>query len=80
MRELSVDDSHRALKRHGFAVSGDRIFDASRRCPGGSWPVVLNATLRIDRRRTIRMAVQERTLEMARRNGGEPRSERNQAR
>jgi hypothetical protein len=80
MRELSVDEFHRALRRYGFAVSGNRIFDISRRCPGGSWLVVLNATFQIDRHRTIRMAVQERTVEMARRNGAELRSERKQAR
>jgi hypothetical protein len=80
MRELSVDEFHRALGRYGFAISVNRIFDISRRCPGGSWPVVLNATFQIDRHRTIRTAVQARTDEMARRNGGELRSERSQAR
>jgi len=70
MRELSVDEFDRALTRYGFAVSGNRIFDVSRRCPGGSWPVILNATYQIDRHRTIRMAVQERTLEIARVNSG----------
>jgi hypothetical protein len=56
MRELSVDDFSRALARYGFAVSGNRIFDVSGRCPGKSWPIVLNTTLQIDRRRTIRIA------------------------
>jgi hypothetical protein len=80
MRELSVDEFHRALRRYGFAISGNRIFDVSRRCPGGSWPVVLTATFQIDRHRTIRMAVQARTVEMAHRTGGELGSERKQAR
>jgi hypothetical protein len=44
MRPLSVDELQRALRRYGFAISGNSIFDVSRRCTGGSWPVVLNAT------------------------------------
>jgi hypothetical protein len=59
MRELSVDEFSRALARYGFAISGNRIFDVSGRCAGNSWPIVLNATLQIDRRRTIRMAIKE---------------------
>src|SRR5260370_41464312 len=35
-----------------------------------SWPVILNATLQIDRHRTIRMAVKKRADEMARRARG----------
>jgi hypothetical protein len=66
MRELSFAEFYRALARYGFEVSGNRIFDVSGRCPGGSWPVVLNLTLQIDRHRTIRKAVKERADEMAR--------------
>jgi hypothetical protein len=76
MRELSVDDFSRALARYGFAVSGNRIFDVSGRCPGKSRPIFLNTTLQIDRRRTIRMAIKERADEIARRTGGELRNER----
>jgi hypothetical protein len=53
MRELSVDEFSRALARYGFAISENRIFDVSGRCAGNSWPIVLNGTLQIDRRRTI---------------------------
>jgi hypothetical protein len=66
MRELSFAEFYRALARYVFEVSGNRIFDVSGRCPGGSWLVVLNLTLQIDRRRTIRTAVKERADEMAR--------------
>jgi hypothetical protein len=76
MRELSVDDFRRALARYGFAIFGNQIFDVSGRCAGNSWPIVLNTTLRIDRRRTIRMAIKQRADEIARRTGGELRNER----
>jgi hypothetical protein len=76
MRELRVDEFRRALARYGFAISENRIFDVSGRCAGNSWPIVLNATLQIDRRRTIRMAIKERADEIARRTGGELRNER----
>jgi hypothetical protein len=76
MRELSVDEFRRALARYGFALSGNRIFDVSGRCPGNSWPIVLNAMLEMDRRRTIRMSIKERADEIARRTGGKLRNER----
>jgi hypothetical protein len=76
MRELSVDEFRRALARYEFALSGNRIFDLSGRCPGNSWPIVLNATLQMDRRRTIRMSIKERNDEIARRTGGKLRNER----
>jgi hypothetical protein len=66
MRELSVDAFYRALGRYGFAISGTRIIDVSGRCPNGSWPVVLKSAGKIDRHRTIRKAVEERTAVMAR--------------
>jgi hypothetical protein len=74
MRELSVGDFR--LARYGFAIFGNRIFDVSGRRAGNSWPIVLNTTLRIDRRRTIRMAIKQRADEIARRTGGELRNER----
>jgi hypothetical protein len=76
MCELSVDEFRRALARYGFALSGNRIFDLSGRGAGNSWPIVLNATLQMDRRRTIRMSIKERADEIARRTGGKLRNER----
>jgi hypothetical protein len=67
MRELSVNEFQRALMRYGFAESGTRIIDVSGRCPGGAWPVVLDSAGKMDRHRTVRLAVKERAAEIARR-------------
>jgi hypothetical protein len=74
MRELNVAEFYRALKRYGLVESGTRIIDVSGRCPNGSWPVVLNSAGKIDRHRTIRKAVEERTSEIARRANGQIKS------